>query len=108
MDYNFGEGSIKTDYLSRRLFLSSNRSVTTIVRDIMVQAETQEGDPNQAAAIERGESVEVRRIGSEVTVVGTNASDQIKFTPASSDVAADSTQHVVEANGIEWEFPAAE
>jgi hypothetical protein len=108
VNYNFGEGSLRTDSVSRRIFLSSNRLSNTLVREIMVDAELREGNTQRAAAIERGQDVEVRRIGSEVTVLGTAAVDEVTFTPAVPTGTGSTQEHVLNTNGVERRFSAAE
>jgi hypothetical protein len=101
--YNFAEFSLRANTVTNRLFLASTHRALTL-RDLIVVAEQQIGNGMHAALIDRGESVEVRRIGSEVTVIGTGMNDVLEFSPASSP--ADS--HTLTANGRQWLFSAAE
>jgi hypothetical protein len=103
--YNFAEVSLKAQYVNNRFFLASASQKPAMLRSIVADSEARAGDEMQAAAIRAGETVQVRRIGPQVTVIGTSQRDVVAFTPHQAN---SSGQHVVEANGIRWTFaPAA-
>lgn len=107
-DYNFGEWGLKAGYISNRMFLASSNATGEMLREMVARGADQQGNANEAEAIRQDKLVEVRQIGREVTVTGSEAEDEFRFIPARSDRAADDSQHVVEANGITWTLNAAE
>ena len=106
--FNFGEWGLKAKYVSRRMQLASTPPADQMLREQMARAEEQEGDVNKAQAIRQGQMVELRRIGSDVTFVGTSVDDAFRFLPAIPGNSADRAEHRVEANGLVWKFAPAE
>jgi hypothetical protein len=102
--YNFGEVSLKAQYVTNRFFLASTTQQATMLQGFVADGEARVGNEMQAAAIRNGESVEVRRIGSQVTVNGTSQRDVITFTPAQ---AGSGGEHTLVANGLRWTFAPA-
>jgi hypothetical protein len=100
--YNFGEVGVRAQYITNRMFLASSTPGVNTLREVSAKAEEQQGNTQQAAVIRRGEAVEVRRIGSQVTITGTSRNDTVRFTPATDG------QHTVEADGLMLTFQTAD
>ncbi|MEO8497916.1 MAG: SdrD B-like domain-containing protein [Planctomycetota bacterium] len=103
--YNFAEVSLKAQYVNNKYFLASTPQKATMLRGIVADGESQVGNAMQSAVIRSGEAVEVRRIGSQVTVLGTSKQDVVTFTPAQATVGA---EHTIVANGVRWTYAAAD
>ncbi|MBI2481032.1 MAG: hypothetical protein HYV60_21075 [Planctomycetia bacterium] len=103
--YNFAEASLKAQYVTNRLFLASTSQKAAMLQGFVAAGESQAGNTMQAAAIRAGEAVQVRRIGPQVTIIGTSQRDVVTFTPVQANSG---NQHTIEANGTRWTFaPAA-
>lgn len=103
--YNFAEASLRAQYVTNRFFLASTSQKAAMLQGFVADGEARAGNEMQAAAIRSGETVQVRRIGPQVTVIGTNQRDVVSFTPTPANSGG---RHVIVANGIRWTFdPAA-
>ncbi len=106
-DYGFGEWGLRASYVSNRMFLTSTVG-DAVLRDRVALGEEKAGDMGLAQAIRYGESVTVQRIGTEVTVTGSDSRDMIEFTPAGSKSASDASQHHIDINGLVFLVDKAE
>lgn len=106
-DYDFGEWGLRARYISNRLFLTSTVG-DAVLRDRVALGEERAGENGLAQAIRYGESVTVQRIGTEVTVTGSDSRDVIEFTPAGSKTASDGSQHRIDINGMVFLIDKAE
>lgn len=104
--YNFGELRLGQPPISARMFFASAPQLNEVIHEVVARAEQQSGHVAQAAAIRAGESIEMRRIGTRVTLTGTSLDDEFAFVPAGSSAGTDSTRHYLAANGFEWYFAA--
>ena len=98
--YDFGEWGLRASYISNRLFLTSTVGDTEILRDRVARGEEKAGYEGLAQAIRYGESVTVQRIGTEVTVTGSDSRDVFEFTPAGSKDSTNDSQHRIDVNGM--------
>jgi hypothetical protein len=103
--FNFGEVSLRAQYVTVRFFLASTPMKATMLQGFVADGEERAGNNTQAAVIRNGEAIEVRRIGTQVTVIGTSRQDVVTFTPALTNSGG---EHTIEANGIRWAFSPAE
>lgn len=101
--YNFGEKSLRPQFISKRLFFSSTTSPNTIIRSMIARGEETASKNSEAAAIRRGSVAEVQRLGSKVTVVGTSAVDVFSFTPGTT-----TAKHKLQVNGKDYEYAVAD
>ncbi len=108
VDYSFGERSLTRTPVSLRFFLASTPPLQESIREVVARAEEIAGDLPRAAAIRRGEAPEMRRIGSQVTLLGTGGSDEFSFAPAGNSNSPGAGEHLVVANGIRWTFDSEE
>ena len=99
-DYDFGEWGLRAKYISNRLFLTSTVADAAVLRDRVAKGEEAAGQSGLARAIRYGQSMTVQRIGTEVTITGSDGRDVIEFTPAGSKSAPDDSQHSVDINGL--------
>ena len=99
-DYNFGEWGLRAKYISNRLFLTSTVADAVLLRDRVAKGEEAAGQSGLARAIRYAQSMTVQRIGTEVTITGSDSRDVIEFTPAGSKSAPDDSQHSVGINGL--------
>lgn len=103
--YNFGELGLKAAYVTPRTFLVSTWPPSQMMRDKIALSAELSGDEMLAAAIREDRVVEVRRIGSEVTILGSSRRDNIVVRPAVDD--SPDAEHVVDVNGQQFTFDPA-
>ena len=107
-DYDFGEWGLRAKYVSNRLFLTSTVADAAVLRDRVAMGEEDAGDSELARAIRYGQSVTVQRIGTEVTVNGSDSRDVIEFTPAGSKSAPDDSHHHITVNSLTFAIDKTE
>ena len=103
-DYNFGEKGFAYLEMSRRMFFASTPPLEGSIRGLVANGETSAGNVALAAIVQRGAPFEMRRIGSQVLLTGTNQDDLFRFIPAGSSSPTTSANHRVFFNGLEWQF----
>lgn len=102
--YEFGEKGLTNTPASRRLHLASVPALGSVIRDVVARGEELSGRTDFAHLVQQGLNFEVRQIGSELYVTGSDRNDVISFSPA----AGAGGEHTIIINGVGWEFDATD